>query len=96
MRDRLRISRDPIVLLVRQMSDLALKTAQNPLHKRQLLLRSSMVDNNEWLSARRHRGSMHTVTRNDVHILRQVLLKCCNLWSLDRRLTRDNSANFGG
>ena len=94
MCDRLRIRRDPVMLLVRQMSHLALKTSQNPLHKRQLLVRPSMVDNHQGLSARRHRRSMHTMARNDVHILGQVLLKRCNLGRLDRRLTRYNRTDL--
>lgn len=94
VRNRLCVCCDPIMLLVRQMRNLRLEATQNPLHQRQLLGRSAVVDDYQGLALRAHGRAVHRVTGNDEHILGQVLLKCRNLGRLDRSLAGHDRADL--
>jgi len=84
------------MLLVRQMCNLALKTAQNPLDQAQGLFCASVVDNDQRLSLGWNGGSMHGMASNDINILGQVLLEGSNLGCLHRCLACDDGTDFGG
>lgn len=94
MSDSLSICCDPVMLLVRQMSNLTLEAAQDPLHQCQSLGSTPVVDDDQGLSLRGDSRSMHRVAGDDVDIFGQVPLERCNLWCLNRCLTRHNRSNF--
>src|SRR5690242_222293 len=94
MGDSLGICCDPVMLLVRQVSNLTLKAAQDPLHQCQSLGSTPMVDDDQRLSFRGDSRSVHRVTGDDVDIFGQVLLERRNLWCLNRCLARHNRSNL--
>ena len=94
MSDSLGICCDPVMLLVRQVSNLTLEAAQDPLHQCQSFGSTPVVDDDQGLSFRGDSRSVHRVTGDDVDILGQVLLERRNLWCLNRCLTRHNCANL--
>jgi hypothetical protein len=49
----------------------------------------------QWLALGWYSRAMQRMARNDMHIFWQILLECCALWCLDRRLTRDDSPDLG-
>ena len=79
VRDGLRVGRDTVVLLSRQVDMLGVETAEDRLNFVEGLIRGTVVDQHQWLPLGVNTGAMERVTGDDVHIARQILLEGLDL-----------------
>ena len=96
VRHGLRVGRDAVVLLAREVHVLGAQARQDVFDKGKVGVGRAVLDEDQWLALWVDAGPVERVARHDADVAGQVLLKGGYLGRLARRLASDDGAELGG